>query len=87
MDEFRVRIRVEIVPAGETDSSESESSGLDRIDEEAVETVTAAKAVSIDDMEETLLDNAYEVMRRALGRHFTEVSKRGLSTTRCRVSR
>jgi len=76
MDGFRVRIRVEIVPTGEA----AGAGGLSRVEEEAVAQITATQAVSIDDMEETLLENAYEVMRRALGEHFTKVSKRGLST-------
>ena len=80
MDRYKVRIRVEIVPAGESDGSDGGGSGLDGIDEEAVETVSGEQAVSIGDMEETLLENAYEVMRRALGKHLSEVSKKGLST-------
>ncbi len=36
------------------------------------------RPASIDDMEETLLENAYEVMRRALSKHLSEVSKKGL---------
>jgi hypothetical protein len=78
MDRFRVRIRVEIVPAKETDGYEGGKSDLDGIDEEIVEMVSAEQAVSIDDMEETLLEKSYEVMRRALGKHLSEVSKRGL---------
>ena len=80
MDQFRVRIRVEIVPAGESDGSDGAGSGLDGIDEEAVESISAAQAASIDDMEDTLLENAYEVMRRALSKHLGDMSKRGLST-------
>jgi hypothetical protein len=80
MDRYKVRIRVEIVPAGESDSPEGGGGSLDGIDEEAVETLSAEHAASIDDMEETLLENAYAVMRRALGKHLSEVSKRGLST-------
>jgi len=76
MDGFRVRIRVEIVPTGEA----AGAGGISSVDEEAVAMITTPHAVSIDDMEETLLENAYEVMRRALGEHFTKVSKRGLST-------
>lgn len=77
MDRYKVRIRVEIVPAGEPDGPGGGS--LDGIDEEAVKTISAEQASSIDDMEETLLENAYDVMRRALGKHLSEVSKKGLS--------
>ena len=80
MDRYKVRIRVEIVPAGAPDDSDGGGGSLDGIDEEAVETISAEQAASIDDMEETLLENAYEVMRRALGKHLSEVSKRGLPT-------
>ncbi len=80
MDRYKVRIRVEIVPAGEPGGSDGGGGSLDGIDEEAVETISGEQAASIDDMEETLLENAYEVMRRALGRHLSEVSKRGRST-------
>jgi len=79
MERYKVRIRVEIVPAGEPQGSDGGDGSLDGIDEEAVETISAEQAASIDDMEETLLENAYEVMRRALGKHLSEVSKRGLS--------
>ena len=82
MDGFKVRIRIEIVPESEADGSEDGGSGLDGIDEQAVATVSAAQATSIDDMEETLLENGYEVMRRALSKHLGEVSKRGLSNAR-----
>jgi len=85
MDGFKVRIRIEIVPEGETDGTEDGGSGLDGIDEEAVATVSAAQAISIDDMEETLLENGYEVMRRALSKHLGEVSKRGLLNGRGKV--
>jgi predicted glycosyltransferase involved in capsule biosynthesis len=80
MDGFKVRIRVEIVPASEADGAPREAGGISYVDEEAVKRVSAAQAVSIDDMEEVLLENAYEVMRRALGEHFAKVSKRGLSS-------
>lgn len=79
MDEFMVRIRVEIVPAGQADGATGEAGELNQVDEEAVRRISAAQAVSIDDMEEALLENAYDVMRRALARHFSEASKRGLS--------
>ncbi len=79
MDRYKVRIRVEIVPAGAPEGSDGGGGSLDGIDEEAVETISAEQAASIDDMEETLLENAYEVMRRALGKHLSEVSKKGLS--------
>jgi len=79
MDGFKVRIRVEIVPAGGTDNATGEAGGISHVDEEAVREVNAARAVSVDDMEETLLESTYEVMRRALGEHFAKVSKRGLS--------
>ena len=55
---------------------------MDGVDEEAVQRISAETATSIDEMEETLLVNAYEVMRRALTRHLTEVSKGGLSSKR-----
>jgi len=80
MDGYKVRVRVEIVPAGEADGTTREAGDISHVDEEAVRKVSAAQAVSIDDMEEVLLENAYEVMRRALGEHFAKVSKRGLSS-------
>ena len=80
MDGFRVRVRVEIVPAGDADDASGEASDVNHVDEEAVRKVSASQAVSIDDMEEVLLENAYEVMRRALGEHFAKVSKGGLSS-------
>lgn len=79
--DYRVRVHIEIVPAGQdADTSGGKNGALDGVDEEAVKTITEEQAVSIDDMEETLLQNTYEVMRRALERHFSEASKRGLST-------
>jgi len=69
MDRYKVRIRVEIVPAGAPEGSDGGGGSLDGIDEEAVETISAEQAA----------ENAYEVMRRALGKHLSEVSKRGLS--------
>ena len=78
MDGFRVRIRVEIVPEGDADGEVGDIV-LDGVDEEVVERITAAQALSIDDMEETLLGNAYDVLRQALSKHFAERSKRGLS--------
>ena len=78
MDRYKVRIRVEIVPAGEPDGPGGGGS-LDGIDEVAAETVSAEQASSIDDMEEVLLENAYDVMRRAMAKHLSEASKRGLS--------
>ena len=80
MDGFKVRVRVEIVPAAEADGAPREAGGISYVDEEAVRNVSAAQAVSIDDMEEVLLENAYAVMRRALEEHFAKVSKRGLSS-------
>lgn len=78
---YTVRVRIEIAPAGrDANTPGGEKRSLDGIDQEAVRTITEEQAVSIDDMEETLLENAYEVMRRALERHFGDVSKRGLST-------
>jgi hypothetical protein len=79
MDGYKLRLRVEIVPTAETDGCGPQQCGLDGVDEEAVEMISATKATSIDEMEETLLENGYEVMRRALSKHLTEVSKRGLS--------
>ena len=73
MDGFRVRVRVEIVPAGDADDASGEASDVNHVDEEAVRKVSASQAVSIDDMEEVLLENAYEVMRRALAEHFAKV--------------
>jgi hypothetical protein len=78
---FRIRFRVEIAPEDEADGATGAGDGISTVDEEAVRTVSAAQAVSIDDMEEALLENVYEVMRRALGEHFARVSKRGLSGT------
>lgn len=72
----RIRIRIEIVPAEEADGA---AARLDGVDEEAVCEVSEATAASLDEMEERLLENAYEVMRRALGSHFAAVSKGGLS--------
>ena len=85
MDRYKVKIRVEIVPVGEPDGSDEGDISLDGVDEEAVQTVSAEQAVSIDDMEEVLLENSYEVMRRAIGKHLSTVSKRGLSTGRDRL--
>jgi len=82
MDGFKIRIRVEIVPASEADEAICQRADISHVDEEAVRKVSASQAVSIDDMEERVLDGAYEVMRRALGEHFTKVSKKGLSSTR-----
>jgi len=80
MGRYKVRFHVEIVPIGESGGPDPEGGILDGVDEEAVRTVSAEQAVSIDDMEETLLENAYEVMRRAVGKHLSAVSKKGLST-------
>lgn len=78
MDHFKVRVRIEIVPESEGHSAGREGGDVSGVDEEAVERVAAASAASIDEMEETLLRNGYEAMRRVLIRHFTQVSKRGL---------
>lgn len=80
MDGVKIRIRVEIEPASEVDGVTGEAGSISCVDEEAVRKVSAAQAASIDDMEEVLLENVYEVMRRALGKHFAKVSKRGLSS-------
>lgn len=86
MSGFRIKIRVEIVPEVDAHGWEGGDTGLDGIDEEAIKTVSDEQAVSIDDMEETLLENAYEVMRRALSKHLSDMSKRGLSTTPAQAS-
>lgn len=78
MERFKVRVRIEIVPESEGDAARREPADLDGVEEETVERVAAESAASIDDMEETLLKNGYETMRRALSRHFEKVSKRGL---------
>lgn len=80
MDGVKVRIRVEIVPASEVDGVTGEAGSISYVDEEAVRKVPAAQAASLEDMEEVLLGNAYEVKRRALGEHFAKVSRRGLSS-------
>jgi len=81
MDDYKVRIRFEIVPVTEPDGSGAGAADVDGVEQEAVQIVGATKAVSIDDMEEVLLKNSYEVMRQVLAQHFAEVSKRGLSST------
>jgi len=78
MERFKVKVRIEIVPESEGDSTRRDAADVCGIEEEAVELVAAETAASIDDMEETLLKNGYDTMRRALSRHFAEVSKRGL---------
>jgi hypothetical protein len=76
--ERRITIRIEIDPAAEADRADGAAAGLDGVDEEAVCVVAGTTAASLDGMEETLLENGYAVMRRALASHFAAVSKGGL---------
>ena len=76
---YSVRVRVEIAPVEEGRAgTHGGAADLAGVEEEAVRVVSAGTAKSIDDMEEVLLEDTFAVLRQALGKHFEEVSKRGL---------
>ncbi len=79
MDKFKLKVRIEIVPIADGQQAEGTShQAADWVDEEAVEVISAQAATCIDDMEEVVLQKGYEVMRQALSRHLSEISKKGL---------
>lgn len=80
MGDYLVRVRIEIVPKAAA-AGGTPPAAVERVEEEMVEAVTAEQAVSLDDMEETLLETSYAAMRQALVQHFTRVSKKGLPST------
>jgi len=84
MDGYKIRVRIEIIPESDTTDAAAAASVLDHVEEQIVDTVSKSRGDSIDDMEEVLLCNTYEVMRQTLSRHFAEVSKRGLLQGRAR---
>ena len=78
MDKFKLKVRIEIVPIKDGQQTEEAShQAVDWVDEEAVEVISAQAATCIDDMEEVVLQKGYEVMRQALSRHLSEISKKG----------
>lgn len=81
MKQYRLRIRMEIVESDEDLSAADAQAALEQVEAEAVEVVGEPCALSLDDLEEVLLDNGYATMRQLLSRHFAQTAKKGRPST------